>query len=118
LERLYEEIALKAMAGDLMLLGVYSDAKDQRIGGGWMTLVWLASGPLSCITLLRLSLASTTKVVQGSNRGEFWRLAQAADPIGYKIMIITTLVIFIGSSLFFLFGLFRICRFFTTLHDD
>jgi len=101
-----------------MLLGVYSDASDKRMGRGWMTLAWLGSGPLSCITLLRLSLASTTKVVQGSNHGEFWRLAQAADPIGYKIIIIATLVLFIGSSLCFLFGLFRICRFFTTLHDD
>jgi hypothetical protein len=106
------------MTGDLMLLGVYSDASDKRIGRGWMTLAWLASGPLSCVSLLRLSLASTTKVVQGSSHGEFWRLAQAADPIGYKIIIVLTLVIFIGSSLLFLFGLFRICRFFTTLHDD
>lgn len=118
MERLYEGIALLAVTGDLMPLGVYSDAYYKRMGGCWMTILWLASGPISCISLLRLSLASTTKVVQGSHRGQVWRLAQATDPTGYQITTIATLVLFIGSSVFFLLGLFKIYRFFTTLHDD
>jgi hypothetical protein len=83
------------------------------MGGCWLAVLWLVSGPLACIAALRLSLAWTSKVVQGSYHGQVWRFAQTTNPSGYQIALIATLIIFIGSMVFFLFGLYKICRFFT-----
>jgi hypothetical protein len=98
--------------GDPMSFGVYSDGY-KGMGGCWMTVLWLVSGPFSCISILRLSLAWTSKVVQASYLGRVWRFAQDTDPISYKIALIVTLILFIGSTVFFLSGLYKIYRFFT-----
>jgi hypothetical protein len=95
-----------------MSFDVYSETY-KGMGGCWLPVLWLVSGPLACISALRLSLAWTNKVIQGSYHGQVWRFAQNTDPSGYQIVLIATLVVFIGSMVFFLFGLYKIYRFFT-----
>lgn len=98
-----------------MSLDVYGEAYNQGYGGCLVVVYWLVSGPVAYATAESLLDALQTGVIEGSYRGDAWQFALNSDPTGYHIAFWAMVVLCLGSATYFLFGVYKIIKFFVSL---
>jgi len=96
-----------------MSLDVYGEEYNKGYTGCMVVVLWLGSGPTAYIAITTFINALRTGIIEGSYRGNAWSFSQQTDPSGFLVSCIAMGILFLASLALFLYGLYKIIRFFT-----